>query len=296
MAWNMPFVTDRDSANGLEIAQAICIVGQRLRAFPIGPDGGLGTVKVGIFTDNIPCLRDIITPSRPEGSDRLVRKSVTLLVREELEKLSGIPNMRVELVLNWLKANSGGAGQKEASKLAEKCRKQGRNIFFVDEKERPSAEMDKSVAKKIADTLLPERLRIIKELRAKGLAPPRALTVLSMDDPSTREDSIASPTSSSMPPQAPNAENYEDDQERDNLSPVANEQRRMTNGDEQAGNDEAPENPVSGQELVNRQLNIEDSSTTSVFIGRGAFQTAALGAPRSGTRPEPNFTPPSWMI
>ncbi|KAK1773119.1 hypothetical protein QBC45DRAFT_455693 [Copromyces sp. CBS 386.78] len=258
MAWNMPFVTDENSANGLAVAQAINIVGKRLRAFPIGPNGGLGTVMVNIFTASIPCLRDIINPARTEGPDRAVRKSVSSLVHEELEKLSSIPGMRVELVLNWLKANSDVTGQKEAGKLAEKCLKKGRNIFLVNEEERPRAEMEKSVATKIADTLLPERLRIITELRAKGLAPPRAATVPSMDEPAACEDFTASPTSTDMPLQAPSPEHHHDGYKPGSLSPMADGQDVMTKIDEQPDSEEASQPLLNEQELVDRQLQIED--------------------------------------
>ncbi|KAK3492121.1 uncharacterized protein B0T23DRAFT_395540 [Neurospora hispaniola] len=182
---------------------------------------------------------------------------VSSLVHQEVQKLADIPGMRVELVLYWVPANYGVTRQKEAGKIAMKCRKNGKSMFFVNDEERPSEDLPKSVSLLVRDVLILERLRINKERRANGKASPATTThrkvARAIAEPAMNQDRPALSPAETLktqlqephpnhskprdPPQAPGGQDL------------------TTEGEERA--DKGCHNPLEEQALVDRQLLIE---------------------------------------
>ncbi|KAK3343227.1 hypothetical protein B0H65DRAFT_428274 [Neurospora tetraspora] len=258
MGWNQPSASDSQAANGLAIAQAISISGARLRTIAAGPQGAVPRkARVQVFTASNPALRHIINQAEIQGPRQALQTRVSSLVHQEVQKLSDIPGMRVELVLYWLPAKCGVTSLNEAHKIAMKCRKDGRNMFFVDGEmeERSSAHMPKSVSSIIADVLIRERLRINKERKTDGKA--TAATAASMKaahkttEPAMDQDvhALSLPTTPYFPIHPP----YE---ELRDSSPPATEtgQAAMPSGEETQEDIQAP---LDEQALVDRQIVIE---------------------------------------
>lgn len=260
MGWNQPFVTDEHAANSLAMSQAVRIASQTLRAIPVGPHGRApGKVTVNVFTPSNQALRDIINPveTAPEDPRRAVRARISSLVLEEVQKLSDIPGMRVELVLYWVPAKSGVTSQKEAGKIAMKCRKYGKNMIFVNDEERPIAELPKSVSPLIADVLIRERLRVNRERRANGMAS-SATTTLREAARATAEPAMNQDRPALSPAETPKTqlqEPHPDHSGPRDPSPALDGQDLTTEGEMQA--DEGCHDPLEEQALVDRQLLIE---------------------------------------
>ncbi|EAA27856.1 hypothetical protein GE21DRAFT_9500 [Neurospora crassa] len=283
MGWNQPFASDEHAANSLAIAQAISIADTRLRAIAAGSQGKfLGNVRVQIFTTSNPALRHIINQAEIRGPRQALHTRVSSLVHQEVQKLADIPGMRVELVLYWVPANSGVTRQKEAGKIAMKCRKNGKSMFFVNDEERPSEDLPKSVSLLVRDVLILERLRINKERRANGMAS-SATTTLRKATRATAAPAMNQKGPALSSPETPKTqlqEPHPDRSEPRDPSPALDGQALTTEGEEQA--DEGCHDPLEEQALVDRQLLIETHEHNirycreRVLPGRSTYRTQQL--------------------
>ncbi|KAJ4379950.1 hypothetical protein N0V85_008800 [Neurospora sp. IMI 360204] len=254
MAWYQPSASDSQAANGLAIAQAIRILGARLRAIAAGPQGAVQRKA----------------RAEIQGPRQALQTRVSSLVHQEVQKLSDIPGMRVELVLYWLPAKCGVRSLNEAHKIAIKCPKDGRNMFFVDGdmEDRPRAHMPKSVSSFIADVLIQERLRINKERKRNGKATTATAASMKAAHKTTEPamDQDVHPFSLPTTPYSPTHPPYEEPRDSSPVSygpePMAEAQEPATGTSQAAmpSGEETQEDiqaPLDDQALVDRQILIE---------------------------------------
>ncbi|KAK3503289.1 hypothetical protein B0T13DRAFT_486189 [Neurospora crassa] len=148
MAWSSRLLRDNVVAEALAVVQALQLAYQRLRTLPPG-SGSPKLATVQIFTGTLDVLREIALTNNTWSSSRnpthhaKLLRAIQAMMFEQSQKLGDIPDLKVDLHLYWLTAESGLESQRAAKRVALQCRLLDgeQKMFTLDGEARPAAEM-----------------------------------------------------------------------------------------------------------------------------------------------------------